>query len=72
MKYLQLICLFVFLGYYSVVKAGMPVTDPTSYTYYIKQLKEAQNQLKTMEDNLDVVTEAKDTLLSMSSDITGA
>ena len=72
MKYLQLICLFVFIGYFSVVKAGMPVTDPTSYTYYIKQLKEAQNQLKTMQDNLDVVTESKETLLTMSSDITGA
>ena len=55
-----------------VVHAGMPVTDPTSYTYYIQQLKEAQNQLKTMEDNLDIATQSKDTLLDMSSDITGA
>jgi hypothetical protein len=56
----------------NVALAGMPVTDPTSYTYYIQQLKEAQNQLKTMQDNLDVVTKSKETLLTMSSDITGA
>lgn len=72
MKKLASLLLIVAVSLPLSVNAGMVVTDPSSYTYYMKQLKEAQTQLKELQKQVKVATETKDTVLRMSSDITGS
>lgn len=38
--------------------AGMVVTDPTSYSYYVEQIKEATKQLETLQEQLETAQDA--------------
>lgn len=54
-----------------VVHAGMAVTDPTSYSYYMKQLKEAGEQLKKLEEQIALAEDTKKQVTDMAADVTG-
>lgn len=71
MKHLASLLLLVAVTAPICANAGMAVTDPKSYTYYMKQLKEAQDQLKKMQEQLDVATETKKQVTDMAADVTG-
>lgn len=72
MKHLASLLLLVAVTAPYCVNAGMTVTDPTSYTYYMKQLKEAQNQLKKLQEQIKIAEDTKKTVTTMADDITGA
>jgi chromosome segregation ATPase len=55
----------------SAFSFGGVVTDPTSYTYYVKQLEEAKKQLETAQESLDTITETKDGIFSIKSNVEG-
>lgn len=50
---------------------GDVVSDPTSYTYYAKQLEEVQKQLQTAKENLSTAIEAKDIAMKTKSNLEG-
>lgn len=50
---------------------GDVVSDPTSYTYYAKQLEEAQKQLQTAKEKLNTAIEAKDIAMETKSNLEG-
>lgn len=72
MKYLARLLLLVAVSFpLHVVNAGMAVTDPTSYTYYMQQLKEAQNQLSKLSEQITLAEETKKQVTDMAADVTG-
>ena len=54
-----------------VAYAAMAVTDPKSYSYYIKQLKEAGEQLKKLEEQIALAEDTKKQVTNMAADVTG-
>jgi hypothetical protein len=71
MKKLVSLLLLVAVSLPLSVNAGMVVSDPASYTYYVKQLKEAQTLLKAMQDQVKIATDTNDTVLRMADDVVG-
>ena len=51
--------------------AGLTVTDPKSYTYYIKELKEATRQLEALQEGLTIATDTKNKIFTIAEDVIG-
>ena len=60
---------FFFSGY--VFSFGGIVTDPGSYTYYATQIETALKQLKQAEDQLKTAKETYDSVSSIDKRLTG-
>lgn len=71
MKHLVSLLLIVAVSFPLHAIAGMAVTDPTSYTYYMQQLKEAGEQLKKMQEQIALAEETKKQVTNMAADVTG-
>jgi len=50
---------------------GGVVTDPTSYTYYIEQIEQSMEQLKTMENQVKETTKVYDQVTSVDKRLMG-
>ncbi|RWS45321.1 hypothetical protein CKA55_13465, partial [Arcobacter suis] len=53
---------------FALFGAGDVVSDPTSYTYYAKQIKAFNDQIKTALDQLEVLNKAND-LIDKTNDL---
>jgi hypothetical protein len=50
---------------------GGVVTDPSSYTYYVEQIKAAKEQLKTAQQQFEEMEKTKDGVLNIQKNVTG-
>lgn len=71
MKKLVRLLLTVAVSLPLCVNAAMVVSDPKSYTYYMKQLKEASQQLKKLEEQISIASDTKEQVTNMAADVTG-
>ncbi len=61
-KFIKIILLVILSVNNTLLYGGMAVTDPTSYTYYAKQLKAMNDQIKGALDQLSVLNKANEAL----------
>lgn len=52
--------------------AGMVVSDPTSYSYYVEQLKQQAKALEKMMDQIKEVQEVQNRITAVESQLTGS